>query len=143
MGTFAERFVKIYEESGKSQSEFARTIKISEKTYRNYRDGATLPSYEALCEITKRYGVDANWLLIGEGQIYRDLEPGPKASSVADTNVNILSYQSKGNTSQQSQDVSRLLAQIESLQESVRTLTASNQQLIRRLLSTPGALPIL
>lgn len=135
METIAARIVRIQEESGKNRIDFAASIDVSVRTLRSWLNNAISPSIEALQTIVARYDVDANWLLNGEGPIYRNADAPKPAEQVADTNVNILSFQSKNNVKNENQDVARLLAQIESLQDTIRSLTATNQALTERLLT--------
>lgn len=134
METISARIVRIQEDSGKNKIDFAASIDVSVRTLRSWLNNAISPSIEALQTIVARYDVDANWLLNGEGPIYRNADAPKPAEQVADTNVNILSFQSKNNVKNESQDVDRLLAQIESLQDTIRSLTATNQALTERLL---------
>ena len=135
METISARIVRIQEESGKNRIDFAASIDVSVRTLRSWRNNAISPSIEALQTIVARYDVDANWLLNGEGPVYRNTDAPKPAEQVADTNVNILSFQSKNNVKNETQDVARLLAQIESLQDTIRSLTATNQALTERLLT--------
>lgn len=135
METIAARIVRIQEESGKNRIDFAASIDVSVRTLRSWLNNAISPSIEALQTIVARYDVDANWLLNGEGPVYRNTDAPKPAEQVADTNVNILSFQSKNNVKNKTQDVARLLAQIESLQDTIRSLTATNQALTERLLT--------
>lgn len=135
METISARIVRIQEESGKNRIDFAASIDVSVRTLRSWLNNAISPSIEALQTIVARYDVDANWLLNGEGPVYRNTDAPKPAEQVADTNVNILSFQSKNNVKNETQDVARLLAQIESLQDTIRSLTATNQALTERLLT--------
>lgn len=135
METISARIIRIQEESGKSKLDFAASIDVSVRTLRSWLNNAISPSIEALQTISTRYDVDANWLLNGEGPIYRNTDAPKPSEQVTDTNVNILSIQSKNVTKGEKQDVARLLAQIESLQETIRSLTATNQALTERLLT--------
>lgn len=135
METISARIVRIQEDSGKNKIDFAASIDVSVRTLRSWLNNAISPSIEALQTIVARYDVDANWLLNGEGPVYRNADAPKPAEQVADTNVNILSFQSKNNVKNENQDVARLLAQIESLQDTIRSLTATNQALTERLLT--------
>lgn len=134
METISARIVRIQEDSGKNKIDFAASIDVSVRTLRSWLNNAISPSIEALQTIVARYDVDANWLLNGEGPVYRNADAPKPSEQVADTNVNILSFQSKNNVKNESQDVARLLAQIESLQDTIRSLTSTNQALTERLL---------
>lgn len=134
METISDRIIQIQKESRKTQPDFAASIGISDRTLRAWLSNATKPSVEALQQLVSYYNVNANWLLNGEGPIYRDKDATKPTEPVTDTNVNILSFQSKNNVKHETQDVARLLAQIESLQETIRSLTATNQALTERLL---------
>jgi transcriptional regulator with XRE-family HTH domain len=66
---------------------FARETGINDKTLYTYLKGR-LPSSEALFFICRRYNVNINWLLTGEGPIYiiseerADLDPDPEIAEL-------------------------------------------------------------
>ena len=129
MCTFAERITKIFEDYGKTQNEFARHVGISEKTFRNYRDGVTLPSIPELALISKAFNVNCDWLVMGEGPQYRD-QPTP-STNVNDTSVNILGFQRK---SQSSGDVNaQLIELLSQMQRTIDSLREQNAKLVERL----------
>lgn len=138
METFAEKVTKIFHDSGKLQTEFARCAGISEKTFRNYRDGATSPSLEAVAGIARYFNVNCNWLILDEGPIYRDQEKEtPKTTNVKDTNVNFLGVQrvsKDNNTNEEAPETKRLQEQIRQLQATIASLTETNQKLVNKLL---------
>jgi len=129
MSTFAERITKIFEDYGKTQNEFAKYVGISEKTFRNYRDGVTLPSIPELSLISKAFDINCDWLVMGEGPQYRD--HSTSSTSVNDTNVNILGFQRK---SQSSGDVNaQLVEQLAQMQKTIDSLLEQNAKLVERL----------
>lgn len=130
MSTFAERITKIFEDYGKTQNEFAKYVGISEKTFRNYRDGVTLPSIPELSLISKAFDINCDWLVMGEGPQYRD--HATSSTSVNDTNVNILGFQRK---SQSSGDVNaQLIELLAQMQRTIDSLREQNAKLIERAL---------
>ena len=129
MSTFAERITKIFEDYGKTQNEFAKYVGISEKTFRNYRDGVTLPSIPELALISRAFDINCDWLVMGEGPQYRD--HSTSSTNVNDTNVNILGFQRK---SQSSGDVNaQLLEQLAQMQKTIDSLLEQNAKLVERL----------
>ena len=129
MSTFAERITKIFDDYGKTQNEFAKYVGISEKTFRNYRDGVTLPSIPELSLISKAFDINCDWLVMGEGPQYRDhVTP---STNVNDTNVNILGFQRK---SQSSGDVNaQLIELLSQMQRTIDSLREQNAKLVERL----------
>lgn len=129
MSTFAERITKIFEDYGKTQNEFAKYVGISEKTFRNYRDGVTLPSIPELSLISKAFDINCDWLVMGEGPQYRD--HATPSTNVNDTNVNILGFQRK---SQSSGDVNaQLIELLAQMQRTIDSLREQNAKLVERL----------
>lgn len=129
MSTFAERITKIFEDYGKTQNEFAKYVGISEKTFRNYRDGVTLPSIPELSLISKAFDINCDWLVMGEGPQYRD--HSTSSTNVNDTNVNILGFQRK---SQSSGDVNaQLIELLSQMQRTIDSLREQNAKLVERL----------
>ena len=129
MSTFAERIKKLFADTGKTQSEFAKCIGIAEKTFRNYRDGMTVPSVVELSQISKAFNVNCDWLVLGEGPQYRD-QAAP-STNVNDTSVNILGFQRK---SQSSGDVNaQLIELLSQMQRTIDSLREQNAKLVERL----------
>ena len=130
MSTFAERITKIFEDYGKTQNEFAKYVGISEKTFRNYRDGVTLPSIPELSLISKAFDINCDWLVMGEGPQYHD--QATPSTNVNDTNVNILGFQSR---SQSSGDVNaQLIELLAQMQKTIDSLREQNAKLVERAL---------
>ena len=129
MSTFAERITKIFEDYGKTQNEFAKYVGISEKTFRNYRDGVTLPSIPELSLISKAFDINCDWLVMGEGPQYH--EQATPSTNVNDTNVNILGFQRK---TQSSGDLNaQLIEQIAQMQRTINILLEQNAKLIAKI----------
>ena len=128
MSTFAERITKIFDDYGKTQNEFAKYVGISEKTFRNYRDGVTLPSIPELSLISKAFDVNCDWLVMGEGPQYRD---HTTSTSVNDTNVNILGFQRKSQTSGEVN--AQLIEQLALMQKTIDSLLEQNAKLVEKL----------
>jgi transcriptional regulator with XRE-family HTH domain len=66
-----DRLRSARETTGKSQKEFAGMLGVSFRALQDYEAGITYPGGKVI-EAYARQGFDANWLLIGEGEIYRD-----------------------------------------------------------------------
>lgn len=136
MSTFSERFAELCKISGKTQQSFADSIGIAERTYRTYRDGAVPPIIETLGNINRKYNVSFEWLLLGEGPIFRDQEP---TTQVRDTNVNILGIQNTSgnlqNAIQTTDTPEQLMEQIRKLQATIDTLLATNAKLVDKVTS--------
>lgn len=61
MPVFAERFAEL--RGDKTQGEFAEFLGISRPTVGFYENGTRLPDAAVLCQIAKKCGVSADWLL--------------------------------------------------------------------------------
>ncbi len=55
---------------GMSQKAFAAQSGVSQRSYQGYEDGRSVPGGDAIAAFVKM-GVDANWLLTGEGELWR------------------------------------------------------------------------
>ncbi len=127
MTDFKERLAIIFEESGKLQPDFAESIGVSEKTYRSYRDGDTQPRVDVLANISKVYNVNCEWLILGEGPIYRDDTTQKKGRSLPNRPSN-----KKDATSPEFKEMA---VQMKEMQKQISTLITTNQQLVDKLLN--------
>jgi transcriptional regulator with XRE-family HTH domain len=59
------------------QEDFAKTVGVSKNTYARYEREETFPDNPFLAKMCSKLGVNANWLLLGEGPVYaQDLVAG-------------------------------------------------------------------
>ncbi len=130
MSNVSERISRILKDSRKSQSDFAQSIGVSDRTLRAYLSDSTNPSIDAIQSMAEYYNANCNWIILGEGPIYRDQTP---ANNVQDTNINVLGKQTI-KSSDTPQDTSALYAQIAEMQKQISNLIATNQQLVQKLL---------
>lgn len=69
---------------GLSQKDFAAQSGVSARGYQGYEDGRSVPGGEAIAGFV-RLGINANWLLTGEGpMLLADLAPQPAPSAGID-----------------------------------------------------------
>src|SRR5687767_13080143 len=80
----AERFRSVRKELHKSQKAFAAELGLSLSGLQGYEAGTFAPGSQAL-EALCRIGIDINWLLIGEGMMWRSGR-GPAATASASGN---------------------------------------------------------
>ncbi|MDR0775902.1 MAG: helix-turn-helix domain-containing protein [Azonexus sp.] len=66
--TISERLKTARATLGLSQKEFAAQSGVSARGYQGYEDGRSVPGGEAISSFV-RLGINANWLLTGEGQM--------------------------------------------------------------------------
>ena len=118
--TIYERIAKIVYDSGKVQQDFARSIGVSSRTLFTYLQKKSKISTEAIEAICRNYDVNANWLLLGEGNIYRSDEPSPASSVVSDEDY-------------EKNNVAKLLLQIEAMQKNINTLLETNKKLVEAI----------
>ena len=60
---FAERFREILAESGKTQVEVAKAVKVSKQCINDYKMGRSLPSLETFCLLCEYLEVTPDYLL--------------------------------------------------------------------------------
>lgn len=124
METIYQRIAKVLQDSGKLQPEFADSIGVSGRTLFTYLRAHSKVSVDALAKICMIYNVDANWLLTGEGPIYKI---DSASSQVSDMD----SVQPVQQEPEQSK--AALLAQIREMQQTITTLTETNRQLVAKV----------
>lgn len=64
--TIASRLKTARKQINENLSEFARTEGLSASTLTSYENGAREPSYHYLQLLSKKYGIDLNWIITGE-----------------------------------------------------------------------------
>lgn len=61
--TFKDKLKEARKDTGFTQSEVAKELKIPRVNITNYETGRTQPDIETLCKLIDFYGIDANWIL--------------------------------------------------------------------------------
>jgi transcriptional regulator with XRE-family HTH domain len=117
MKTIYERISKVVYDSGLMQQDFARSIGVTSRTLFTYIQGKSKVSSEALEAICRNYKINANWLLLGDGEMYMDAEK-------------VVQTKESNRQEEKDPEVAKLLAQIESMQKTIDTLLATNQRLV-------------
>lgn len=79
--SFLERLRVLISKLHVTDSEFAKAGGVSKSTFSNYINGNSQPKQEALTLWVQKYGLNANWILTGEGEMF--LEEGAKAQPEA------------------------------------------------------------
>jgi len=67
-----ERLKKVREFLGLTQEEFAQKLDTTQAVISNYERGARVPTVDFLNRLTKTFQLDINWLLTGEGEMFRE-----------------------------------------------------------------------
>ena len=99
MDTFQERLKSII--SGyKSARDFAAICEISYGVMRAYLAGKSLPGMDSLIKISRAAGIDANWLLFGEGAMRREDRGRCEASGSRSQKNNPLGKPGQGSAEQ-------------------------------------------
>src|ERR1039457_6477654 len=70
MSVISERIKIVRETLGKSQKDMAKAIGISLPALQGYEAGKSFPGGKVI-EVLVKLGIDANWILSGEGQMRR------------------------------------------------------------------------
>ena len=81
-----DRIKNIRELLGLKQTEFAKKLDVPNSTIHKYENGVVEPSSKFLSKIAKKFNINMNWLLTGEGQMFLN------DSSSDDNIVNIPFY---------------------------------------------------
>jgi len=68
MSSLGQRLSQIRKK--RSQQQFADCFQISRSTYANYEQGKFLPDAKFLNMLHQKFGVNLNWLMTGEGEMY-------------------------------------------------------------------------
>lgn len=64
-----ERIQLVRKSTGLSQVKFAESLELSQGFLSNLEKGRYQPTPEILIRITSKYRINANWLLVGEGEM--------------------------------------------------------------------------
>jgi len=75
MSSIQERLKIIRKSLGLSQDELAVKTDAKRTTVAGYEAGVSLPHAEFLASLNRIYGINSNWLLTGEGNMYLKEEP--------------------------------------------------------------------
>ncbi len=73
--SIGERLKILIDVLGLKQKDFAREAGIPYKSLRHYIEGTSLPGSENLQKIILKFGVNINWLLTGEGEMFIKNKP--------------------------------------------------------------------
>lgn len=71
MNDLGERLSKLAKALGIKEQELATIGNVGKKTFSSYKNGLASPRFDALARWTAELNVNANWLLIGEGPMFR------------------------------------------------------------------------
>ena len=75
----AERLKFFRESLGLTQEEFAKKLNTTQAVISNYERGARIPTADFLNRLTETFHLNINWLLTGEGPMFREKEEPPPA----------------------------------------------------------------
>lgn len=70
MDGFLARLKAVEVAIGTTRKEIAGKLDIKPQTFKNYVDGLALPNAKALAGLVQAFGINANWLLTGNGEMY-------------------------------------------------------------------------
>ncbi len=68
---FTKRLLEVIHALRIEQQDFGKAGGVSKGTFSNYALGNSQPKLEALSRWVDKYNINANWLLIGEGEMFR------------------------------------------------------------------------
>ena len=69
---FAQRLEKLVHELNVEKQSFATAGNVSKATFSGYLKGKQHPNRQTLSNWIRKYGINANWLMVGEGPMFRD-----------------------------------------------------------------------
>jgi transcriptional regulator with XRE-family HTH domain len=75
------RIKELRQEKKLNKKEFAKAINVDNSQYSKIENGKLTPTIEHLMEIYSKFNVSTDWLLMGEGKMYRDAESLPQSNS--------------------------------------------------------------
>lgn len=70
--SIAKRLKEVMEHKGLNIKTFAELLDIPYRTLQNYLLNERAPSAEVLIKVSDKLNVDLNWLMCGEGEIFRN-----------------------------------------------------------------------
>lgn len=68
----AKRMEKVIADTGLNTNQFAASIGVSQPTVARWLWGHTYPSITVVIAVSKTYKVSMDWLLLGEGKMYKN-----------------------------------------------------------------------
>lgn len=68
---FPKRLLDVIHALHLEQQEFGHVGRVKKTTFSNYVLGKSQPKMESLALWVQHYNIDANWLLLGEGEMFR------------------------------------------------------------------------
>lgn len=69
---FGEKLIKVRENLGFNQNEFAEKIELAPQSLSRYEKNKVKPSIEFIVKLTDMFSINSNWLLNGKGNIFID-----------------------------------------------------------------------
>jgi transcriptional regulator with XRE-family HTH domain len=72
----AERFRQFRDRASLNQNDVCEAIGINRSTWSSYESGRATPSVEVLIKLYEKYKINLHWLLVGQGEMTLDEEPG-------------------------------------------------------------------
>lgn len=81
MSGIGERLREARDQLGLSQGPFGASIGVTVNTVSNWERGAAHPPADKLALIRKKYAIDLNWLMTGEGAMMTQAECGAATST--------------------------------------------------------------
>ena len=85
---FEERLKYLRSELGLSQTDMAKLMGVSLRVYHRYEKGEQKPSYEKLIPLVKKFNVNINWLLTGEGEMF--IKPKKEKESIEEQILQVI-----------------------------------------------------
>lgn len=89
----AEQLRYIRREKGLTQQQFASELEVSTATIASVENGSRDMPKNLMKSLVKKFGIDANWLLTGEGEMFSTSSTGgvPAVPGKADSRIPVLS----------------------------------------------------
>jgi transcriptional regulator with XRE-family HTH domain len=79
--TAGERLKYLIKNKGLKITEFSKKTGINYRTLQGYISGEMKPGYDALTKIYEVFNISIDWLISGEGEIYREEQPKEKITT--------------------------------------------------------------
>jgi transcriptional regulator with XRE-family HTH domain len=90
LNIFLKRIIKARKDKGFSQRELASLVGISYQTVNRYEKGHRIPDVGYVLKLANALDVDSNWLLTGEGEMFKPEQPETPRKETNDICVNAI-----------------------------------------------------
>jgi transcriptional regulator with XRE-family HTH domain len=133
-----ERLKQARKQRKASQSDIAEAIGVGVSAFSSYETGVSSPTAENLVKISILLGISIDWLLLGEGPMYRSdsMNGAVEAANGLANAQNVSKFAKKGYspmTEQEREEHKQMLERIRQLEQIVEQQSSTIDRLVRML----------